>query len=174
MASQQLYIPDAILAEWADLDYPVEAIGTWLEISEGIMKEVYSQLECKNEDNCAVIAYVADKEWEDMIANMKVNDRPVGIGQRGKLRQMLLAARKAMQSEPQPATAQASNATGAPDPIDIATATSAAVAAAMQKDDVNMVKLSDVALQGTDEKVKLVNLEVFREGRRTFKQSQGG
>ena len=67
MASQQLSIPDSVVAEWAELDYPIEAISTWLEISDEVMKEVYLHIECNNDDNCAVIAYVADNEWECMI-----------------------------------------------------------------------------------------------------------
>ena len=86
------------------------------------MKEVYIQLECNNEDNCAVIAYVAGHEWEAMSQGMMVNGRAASMGQRSKLRQMLLAARKAAQTEPQPVDTQTPVATGPSDPMAIATA----------------------------------------------------
>ena len=42
MAAQQLFIPAEILDDWAQLDDPVEAIATWLEVSDEIMKEFTS------------------------------------------------------------------------------------------------------------------------------------
>ena len=157
MAASTIYIPSEVLAEWSESDYPVIAIASFLEIPDGIMTEIYKELECVPEANCSIIAYIADDEWEQLAKNMQVDDRPIGIGMRSRVRQLLLASRVAVQAIEGPTRSSGTDAST------IAAATSAAVAAAVSKEDVDMVKLSDVALQGTDEKVKIIDLEKFRE-----------
>ena len=45
------------------------------------------------EESAEAVAFVSDEEWEDLIANVTIHDVKLKIGQKSKVRRLLIGAR---------------------------------------------------------------------------------
>ena len=98
----RLTIPDEVLDGWAEEGNKLINVASHLGLSDQLTAAILEAGEFDPEEAASSVAFVTDDEWETLIASLRVNEQPLTLGAKSKTRQLLVACRMTLPSEPDP------------------------------------------------------------------------
>ena len=203
MAIPAMKIPYQTLREWEESGGTLNLIMDFVGIDLNVSNSLIGATGLDPEGHAADVAFFPDDEWQEMISTLTVDDNPILPIQKSRLRQLLSACRQLslLGSDPPPAaplledskqdvpedgvSEAAGTAKVEKQPVTPTLAEKAAPSIPTLEqppkirtevavvDDLCTVKLSEVALQGTETKVALIAADKMREGKKRYKLHEG-
>ena len=86
-------IPGAILDGWEEAGSTLRLVISHVGVNDEIVTQITEATGVDAEGPAVDLAYIRDDEWEDTIANIRINENPPNILNKSRNRQLLAAAR---------------------------------------------------------------------------------